>query len=58
VRDFDAMTGMLAQGDPEKIVALDRGSVRVYWEVATAYIRRLVAEQDRVNKAKQKRHVR
>jgi hypothetical protein len=49
---------MLAQSDPEKMLALERGPVRVYWEVAIAYIRRLVAEQERVKKAKQKRHVR
>jgi len=43
---------MIAGNDAEKIVSLERGTVRVYWEVAIGYIRRLLAEQDRVNKAK------
>ncbi len=47
---------MIGGGDPEKIVALDRGPVRLYWEVAMGYVKRLVAEHDRVKNAKLKRH--
>jgi hypothetical protein len=51
VRDFEAFTAVIAGHDPEKIVALERGPVSLYWDVAQGYARRLVAEQERVKKA-------
>lgn len=48
---------MIGAYDPEKIVALERGPVKLYWDCAMGYIQRLVAEQERVNRAaKRKRH--
>lgn len=55
VRDFEAFTAVIGGHDVEKIVALERGPVKLYWEVAQGYAKRLVAEQERVKKAS-KRH--
>lgn len=51
VTDFDAFTHILGNNDPEKIVALERGPVDLYWAVAMGHGKRLVAEQERVKRA-------
>ena len=56
VSDFEAFTAVIANYDPEKIVALERGAVKLYWDCAQGYITRLVAEQERVKRATKKRH--
>lgn len=47
---------MLASGDADKVITLERSPIKLYWEVAQGYAKRLLAEQERVKRANKKRH--
>jgi hypothetical protein len=47
---------MIAGHDPERIVSLERGPVRVYWDIAHHHMSQLLAEKKRIDNANRKRH--
>ena len=56
MQSFDAFTHMIAGHDPERIVSLERGPVRVYWDIAHHHMSQLLAEKKRIDNANRKRH--
>jgi hypothetical protein len=54
MRDFDRFTMMIAEGDPIKVSALERGTVRLYWDTAEAYMNRLLNAKKMADKARSK----
>ena len=54
MRDFDRFTMMIAEGDPIKVAALERGTIRLYWDTAEAYMNRLLNAKKMADKARSK----
>lgn len=52
MKDFDAFTFAIAEGDPIKREALENGNIRDYWQRAEKYASDLVMAQERAKKVK------
>ena len=57
MRDFDAFTVNVCDGDPVRREALERGTVAGYWDAAEAYVVKLAAAKERADKAARKHNV-
>lgn len=54
MRDFDAFTVNIADGDPVKRLQLERGTVVQYWDAAENWVVKLAAAKERADKAARK----
>lgn len=50
--DFDRFTMDVAEGDPVRRQALERGTINEYWDAATAYATKLAAAHKAAEAAK------
>ncbi len=57
MRDFDAFTLTIAEGDPTKLRELENGNIRVYWAVAEAHVNKLAAAKEAADRAGRKHGV-
>lgn len=57
MRDFDAFTMNIAEGDPLKREALERGTIVNYWDTAVAYVTKVVAAKEQADRAAKKHSV-
>lgn len=54
MRDFDSFTMSIADGDPLKADALERGTVTRYWDTAFAWVTKLAHAHERAKNAEKK----
>lgn len=57
MKDFDDFTNNMADGDPIRSAALERGTVVKYWDTAVIWATKLAAAKERADKATKKHSI-
>lgn len=57
MQDFDRFTHTICEGDPVKVQALSRGTIRQYWDTALTYVEKLAFAKEASDRANPKGNV-